>query len=86
MPKRSSPKLDVVQNARRVVMESVESTEEVSLSVISQVMAAMGRKGGKIGGKRRLETMTPEHRRAVAINAAKKRWAKAKPKGRKKST
>jgi len=82
MPKRSSTKLDVVQNARRVVLESIESTEEVSVSVISQVMAAMGRKGGKIGVKRRLITMTPEHRRQVAVNAANKRWAKAKAKPR----
>jgi len=43
-------------------------------------MSAMGRKGGKIGGKRRLITMTPEHRREVAVNAAKTRWAKAKAK------
>jgi hypothetical protein len=39
-------------------------------------MSAMGRKGGKIGGKRRLETMTPEERRKVAAKAAKTRWAK----------
>ncbi len=29
-----------------------------------------GAKGGKIGGKRRLETMTPEERTAVAKKAA----------------
>lgn len=43
---------------------------------ISRVMAAMGRRGGKIGGKRRLTTMTPEQRSAVALKAAKTRWAK----------
>jgi len=43
---------------------------------VSQVMAQLGRKGGKIGGKRRLETMTPEERSAVASNAAKARWEK----------
>jgi len=41
---------------------------------VSRVMAAMGRRGGKIGGKRRMETMTPEERRSVAIRAAKTRW------------
>jgi hypothetical protein len=35
-----------------------------------------GRKGGKIGGKRRLKTMTAEKRRLVAVKAAKARWAK----------
>jgi hypothetical protein len=39
-------------------------------------MAAMGRKGGKIGGKRRMTTMTPEQRREVAQKAAKARWSK----------
>jgi hypothetical protein len=41
-------------------------------------MAAMGRKGGKIGGKRRLTTMTPAQRREVALKAAQTRWAKHK--------
>jgi hypothetical protein len=38
----------------------------------------MGRKGGAIGGKRRLVTMTAEQRRAAAIKASKARWAKHK--------
>jgi len=37
-------------------------------------MAAIGRKGGQIGGKRRLKTMTKEQRRKVAAKAAKARW------------
>jgi hypothetical protein len=40
-------------------------------------MAAMGRKGGQIGGKRRLVTMTPEQRRKAATKAAKARWKKS---------
>lgn len=79
MPKRkSTPRLDPVQNARRVVLESIEETEEISLTLVSQVMAKMGRKGGKIGGKRRLETMTPAQRSEVASVAANARWGKAK--------
>lgn len=55
-------------------------------------MREIGRKGGKIGGKRSLETMTPEERSArakkAALAAAKKRTekrltAEAKRKGRK---
>ena len=49
-----------------------------SASGISAYMAAMGRKGGKIGGKRRLLTMTPEARKAAATKAAQTRWKKAK--------
>jgi len=48
--------------------------------LISQVMREMGRKGGRIGGKRSLETMTPEERSARAktasLAAAKKRTEK----------
>ncbi len=46
-------------------------------SNLSEYMAAIGRKGGKVGGKRRLKTMTPEQRRKVAQKAAKTRWKKA---------
>jgi hypothetical protein len=45
--------------------------------LISEVMREMGRKGGRIGGKRSLETMTSEERSARAkkasLAAAKKR-------------
>jgi hypothetical protein len=80
MPKRTRKpeKLDPVQNARRVVLESIESTETVHLTVVQQVMREMGAKGGRIGGKRRLETMTDEQRKRSARKAAKARWAKAK--------
>jgi hypothetical protein len=39
-------------------------------------MAELGRKGGKIGGKRRLKTMTSKERKAVARKAAETRWRK----------
>ena len=51
-----------------------------SKKLISEVMSELGRKGGKIGGKRSLETMTPEERSARAKKASdaatKKRTAK----------
>ena len=43
---------------------------------VSALMAELGRKGGKIGGKRRLETMTARERREVAKKAAEARWKK----------
>lgn len=81
MPKRTSKKLDVVQNARRVVLESVGEYEEVTVSrtLVSQVMAAMGRKGGKTGGKRRMELLSPEQRSTMGKLAAEKRWGKKRP-------
>jgi hypothetical protein len=78
MPNRTrTPKLDVVQNARRVVLESVQETETFGPSLVSQVMSQMGRIGGKIGGKRRLVTMTDQERSDIARLGAKARWAKA---------
>ena len=48
-------------------------------AIFSEIMREIGRKGGKIGGKRSLETMTPEERSArakkAATAAAKKRTA-----------
>jgi len=38
--------------------------------LVTQVMSELGRKGGKIGGKRSLETMTPEERSARAKKAS----------------
>ena len=90
MPKRLSttkaPRrpTDVNQLAYMLVRESTEDREPVNLptahplipKAISRVMAQMGSKGGKIGGKRRLVTMTPEHRSQVASDAARARWLK----------
>jgi len=77
MPKRNS-KLDDAQNALRVVEEAIggKLVQKPSKSLISQVMSKMGEKGGKIGGKRRLETMTPEERSQAALKAARARWSK----------
>jgi len=77
MPKRTrkTPRLDTVQNARRIFMQATEATE---LTIVQRVMREMGAKGGRIGGKRRLETMTDEQRTRSARKAAKARWAKAK--------
>jgi hypothetical protein len=43
---------------------------------LSAYMAAIGRKGGQIGGKRRLKTMTKAERSKVAAKAARARWKK----------
>ncbi len=41
---------------------------------VSQYMAQIGRKGGQIGGKQRLNTMSAAERHEVAQKAAKARW------------
>jgi len=47
------------------------------LSDLSEYMRNIGRKGGQIGGKRRLKTMTKAERSKVAAKAAKARWKKS---------
>jgi hypothetical protein len=81
VPKRtrkSTESLDTVQNARRVSLEAIALSETTELTIVQQVMREMGAKGGRIGGKRRLETMTDEQRRRSARKAAKARWANTK--------
>ena len=58
----------------------VSSAPLPSAPSLSAYMAAMGRKGGHIGGKRRLLTMTPEARKAAAAKAAQARWGTKKEK------
>jgi hypothetical protein len=54
--------------------ESSDGVEPPTKAQISMVMAELGRKGGKKGGKRRLETMTPKQRSTAARKAAQARW------------
>jgi hypothetical protein len=49
---------------------------------LSAYMAKLGAKGGRIGGKRRLETLTQEQRSAIALRAVRARWQKEKSKER----
>ena len=83
MPNRiSKPKRprDVSEWAHQIVEESTQDANPEK-SLISKVMTEMGRRGGRIGGKRRMETMTAQERSRVASEAARKRWQKAKRNG-----
>ncbi len=44
--------------------------------MISQVMAEMGRRGGKIGGKNRMASLGKKGRSALGKAAVEARWAK----------
>ncbi len=86
MPKRISTRPSDVNQAAHIMVERSTAEPEVEVlppaksprSEISRIMAEMGRKGGQIGGKRRLSTMTKAERVKVAKRAAKARWKKAK--------
>ena len=58
--------------------EVPEETATVRPTNVSEYMSAIGRKGGQIGGKRRLKTMTKAERIKVARKAAKTRWKNAR--------
>ena len=82
MPKRISSKIrDSNQIAAAVVALATSDEPNADRAILSKVMSEMGKRGGKIGGKRRLETMTATERKRVARKAAKARWAKKPKKG-----
>jgi len=93
MPKRNKqPRktpADVNQLARHLVeltTQDKDTPPDPTPEELSRVMAALGHRGGKIGGKRRLETMTQAERSAVALKAARARWKKAKTTKRRKTS
>lgn len=76
MPKRISKKTSDVNQIAFQVVQAATSESPIDNAMLSQVMAQMGRKGGKIGGKRSLETMSPTDRKKRAQKAAQARWKK----------
>lgn len=46
------------------------------ISTKNPAAVSLGRLGGLKGGKARADKMTPERRKEIAQNAAKKRWSK----------
>lgn len=85
MPKRNKQERrssDVNQLAHHLVeLSTLETNATMPTGAqISVLMAEMGRKGGKIGGKRRMQTMSSKERSKIARKAAKSRWAKKKTK------
>jgi hypothetical protein len=78
MPKRLRKRpADVNALAKSILDDVIRITEEPSKDPAA---VALGRKGGKVGGKRRAENMTEEQRSDAAKKAAAARWAKRPPK------
>jgi hypothetical protein len=83
MPKRSStrPKEDANQAAFRVVRELTRDPDEPAPSAPKKpakkknpAAVALGKLGGKKGGKARAAKLTPEQRSVIARKAARTRW------------
>jgi hypothetical protein len=72
MRKRSS-KRDAAQNALRVVEEAIGEPLAKNPHAV-----ALGRLGGKKGGRVRADRLTAERRREIASKAARTRWKNEK--------
>lgn len=51
-----------------------EAPQAITPAALSAYMAALGRKGGKTSGKRRMTNLTAKKRKAIAKKAAAARW------------
>jgi hypothetical protein len=81
MPKRSSKPGDVNRLAHAIVHEMVNDDEAAAKPSVRMKNAAaveLGRLGGKKGGKARAAALSPEDRKRIAQEAARKRWGPPK--------
>jgi hypothetical protein len=81
MPRRSSTGHDFTVTARRVVEQAIgEHLDGSPLADPNEGKnphaVALGRMGGKKGGKARAEKLSSRKRRAIAKKAARARWLK----------
>lgn len=79
MPERSSKKpkrpRDTNQLAHSVYLEAIgEAQEPTEKPEKNPAAVALGRLGGKKGGKARAAKLTPEQRSEIARKAARARW------------
>lgn len=80
---RKKKEHDFAVTAFRVVQEATEETEKVPPEVPEPAIpegknpaaVALGRLGGKKGGKARAAKLTPEQRKEIARKAAQARWS-----------
>lgn len=81
-PKREGTEHDFTVTARRVVEQAIG--EQLDGSPLpdhtkgkNPAAVALGRLGGKKGGKARADALSPAKRKAIAKKAAAARWKKA---------
>ena len=83
MPKRSSKKIDK-KDINVIATHIIEQTTNESIPKPTKkedqdknpAAVALGRLGGKKGGKARAEKLSPERRQEIAKKAAEARWKK----------
>lgn len=68
---------DINQRAKSIVdLATGQAQESAPTSDKNPAAVALGKLGGKKGGKARAESLTPERRAEIAKKAAQKRWEK----------
>jgi hypothetical protein len=80
MPQRSSKQAskDINEIAARILAEATDATTERVIPENKEknpAAVALGRLGGKAGGKARAAKLTPERRQEIARRAANSRWS-----------
>lgn len=91
MPKRVKQRsADINESAFALVQRSTQEADTVTETsqrqprkkkppaAVSEYMAKIGSKGGRIGAKRRAENLSPRKRSEIAHKAAVSRWEKVK--------
>lgn len=75
MARKARPKRRDVNQLARAVMDRIEeiAREEPGKNPAA---VALGRKGGLKGGRARMDSLTAEERRKLALKAARARWGK----------
>lgn len=84
MPKRSSKAGDLNQLAAAIVSEATGERDPLAVEPDHDPLnvprekdpaaVSLGRRGGLKGGKARAAALSPEERKRIATDAAKKRW------------
>lgn len=72
---------DTNERANRIarLLTGEETAEqEPKRSAVSEYLAEIGRKGGKVGGRARAANLSAKKRSAIAKKAAKARWSASK--------
>jgi hypothetical protein len=76
MAKKTKLPADTNKRAKAIVDLVTGEQEEKEIDPIKAAAAALGRKGGLIGGKARAKSLTAKQRKAIAKKAAAARWKK----------
>lgn len=63
---------------RRTAEIGERDSDQPFAARLSAYMSKLGRKGGKESGRRRMQNLTDEQRREIALKAARARWARAR--------